>query len=62
VQRNECHFLLDISYSEVLKVSKVRFDVRDKNKSSSEDEAFTKIEETPKEQWDCESILSTLRG
>ncbi len=39
-------------------MTRVRFDVPENKKSSSEDEAFTRIEEAPKEQWDCESILS----
>ena len=39
-------------------MTRVRFDVREDKKSSSEDEGFTRIQETPKEQWDCESILS----
>lgn len=42
-------------------MARVRFNVREDKKSSSEDERFTRIEETPKEQWDCESILSKLR-
>ena len=41
-------------------MARVRFNVRENKKSSSEDEGFTRIEETPKEQWDCESILSKL--
>mgnify|MGYP002803859257 CR=1 FL=1 len=49
----------DENKGNALRVARVRFDLRENKKSSSEDEAFTKIEETPKDQWDCESILST---
>ena len=43
-------------------MARVRFDLRENKKSSSEDESFTNIEETPKDQWDCESILSKDQG
>lgn len=39
--------------------NKVSFDLSEDKKSSDEEEGFVKIAENPKEQWDCESILST---
>lgn len=66
VQNTSTHLMIALLYfySEALKVkqNKVSFDLGEDKKSSDEEHVFVRVSENPKEQWDCESILSMFKG
>ncbi|XP_028402641.1 protein LTV1 homolog [Dendronephthya gigantea] len=49
----------EVGGSEAVTMSRVRFDIPENERSGGEDDGFTRITEVPKEEWDCESVLST---